>query len=68
MERRNRGSGQGRKRGKHNGRGRKSGPFAGGAGGYCVCQDCGHRTKHATGQPCNQQKCTKCGAQMLREQ
>jgi hypothetical protein len=68
MERRNSGSGQGHKWRKHNGRGRKSGPLAAGPGGFCVCQDCGHRIEHAAGQPCNQQKCPKCGAQMLREQ
>ncbi|MFL7894183.1 MAG: hypothetical protein ACK2UM_02515 [Anaerolineales bacterium] len=62
-----RGSGQGRRGGTSSGQGRMSGPLAAGPGGYCVCQNCGTRAEHVAGKPCNQQKCPKCGAQMMRE-
>ena len=66
MRRRNaRGQGQGQGQGR--GPGRRGGPKAAGPGGQCVCPDCGHREDHIVGKPCNQQKCPKCGAQMIRE-
>ena len=65
-----RGGGQGRGqggRGQGKGVGRMGGPFAAGPGGFCVCPECGNKIEHVAGKPCNQQKCTKCGAQMTRE-
>ena len=38
-----------------------------GAGGYCICPKCGERTNHRQGIPCQQDKCPKRGAKMLRE-
>ncbi|HDQ71002.1 MAG TPA: hypothetical protein ENN19_02770 [Chloroflexi bacterium] len=65
---RGRGGGQGGGgRGTGRGPGRMGGPKAAGPGGDCVCPNCGHRTPHTVGQPCYQQKCPKCGAQMARE-
>lgn len=48
------------------GRGRMGGPYAAGAGGICLCPKCGHQAPHATGQPCNQKSCPKCGTRMAR--
>ena len=59
--------GQGQGQGSGRGRGRQGGPQAAGPGGYCVCPDCGHKVKHDAGQPCNQKKCPKCGANMIRD-
>jgi len=38
-----------------------------GAGGFCVCPRCDHKTPHQSGMRCIEQKCPKCGAKMLRE-
>ena len=66
-----RGSGQGRGagggRGRGQGPGRMGGSQATGPGGYCLCPDCGKKTKHEAGKPCFEQKCPKCGAAMIRE-
>ena len=41
--------------------------FAGfGVAGECVCPQCGEKTPHQRGVPCLQQKCSKCGAAMVR--
>jgi len=48
------------------GGGRMGGPYAAGPGGECVCPKCGRKTAHKVGQPCNQQKCPDCGADMTR--
>ena len=48
------------------GRGRMGGPYAAGPGGYCVCPNCGFKTAHQAGVPCNNVKCRKCGAIMVR--
>jgi len=63
------GRGGGADRGQGQGGGRMGGPFAAGPGGYCVCPNpnCGHREPHQPGVPCTQQKCPKCGMQMVRE-
>jgi len=37
-----------------------------GPGGQCKCPDCGHTADHETGMACNQQKCSECGAEMIR--
>lgn len=50
-------------RGQGQGRG---GPRQGQGGwSYCVCPKCGYSVEHARGTPCLQQKCPKCGAQMM---
>lgn len=49
------------------GRGRMGGPSAGGPGGQCVCQECGHPEPHERGTPCTQRQCPKCGAAMKRQ-
>lgn len=60
---RSRGAGRGGGRGP----GRMGGPKAAGPGGNCVCPNCGHQEPHVAGQPCYQEKCPKCGTQMIRE-
>lgn len=30
----------------------------------CVCPDCGYKTPHKRGIPCNEIECPKCGAKM----
>lgn len=57
----------GRGQGGGRGPGRLGGPKAAGPGGQCVCTKCGHKIAHKAGQPCTEQKCPKCGAQLLRE-
>lgn len=57
------GRGQGGKQGSGN-RNRRRGA---GPDGTCVCPACGHKEKHAAGQPCFEQKCPECGAQMVRD-
>jgi DNA-directed RNA polymerase subunit RPC12/RpoP len=37
-----------------------------GAGGECVCPNCGYRTTHQVGSPCYEIKCPKCGTPMTR--
>jgi len=63
---RGQGGGQGQGRGG-GGRGRMGGPLAGGAGGTCLCPQCGHRQPHGRGVPCTQVKCPQCGTTMIRE-
>jgi len=60
------GAGQGRGRGGQ-GRGRMGGPLRGGAGGSCLCPNCGHREPHEIGVPCVRKACPKCGTAMTRE-
>ena len=38
-----------------------------GAGGRCICPQCGETTSHRRGTPCQEEKCPRCGAKMLRE-
>ncbi len=38
-----------------------------GSGGNCVCPKCGYRAPHRRGLPCQEERCPKCGAKMLRE-
>ncbi len=62
-----RGRGTGSDGGRGSGRGRMGGSKAAGPDGFCVCPKCGHKVKHVVGQPCFEQKCPKCGTQMVRE-
>lgn len=51
------------------GAGRNSGDAPGsGPGGECVCPECGHTQAHTTGEPCNEQTCSQCGATMTRDE
>lgn len=38
-----------------------------GSGGYCICPKCSTRTKHWRGIPCQDKRCTNCGAKLIRE-
>jgi NAD-dependent SIR2 family protein deacetylase len=38
-----------------------------GVSGNCICPKCGFKTSHKRGVPCQEEKCRKCGAKMLRE-
>lgn len=60
------GGGQGRSQGRGPGAGRMGGGFAAGPGGFCACPKCGEKAPHATGQPCLQMVCPKCGGPMTR--
>jgi hypothetical protein len=61
------GSGRGQGGGRGQGRGRMGASQAAGPDGNCVCPNCGEKVKHVAGKPCYNQKCPKCGTQMLRE-
>ena len=60
------GSGTGRGMGRGQGKGRMGGPFAAGAGGSCVCPNCGATVAHVAGQSCNTKSCPDCGTKMKR--
>ncbi len=63
------GGGMGRGGGRSlrgSGLGRMGGPLATGPSGMCVCPNCGEKTPHIPGQPCQQTACPKCGAKMAR--
>ena len=38
-----------------------------GPGGECVCPKCEEKVPHRRGVPCEEERCPKCGAKMLRE-
>ena len=38
-----------------------------GPGGQCICPKCEERIAHRRGVPCEEERCPKCGAKMLRE-
>jgi NAD-dependent SIR2 family protein deacetylase len=38
-----------------------------GAAGSCVCPKCGEKIPHRRGIPCQEERCPKCDAKMLRE-
>ena len=59
------GPGTGRGLGRGGGRGRMGGSGLG-AGGECVCPNCGYKTTHQVGTPCYKIQCPKCGAPMTR--
>jgi len=60
------GEGRGRQRRGGMGRGGGNRPVFG-AGGYCVCPNCGLKGLHKAGFPCNRQDCPECGTKMVRE-
>jgi len=35
--------------------------------GFCICSKCNYKAPHRRGIPCQEEKCPKCGAKMLRE-
>lgn len=37
-----------------------------GTGGFCICPKCRERIPHRAGIPCQEEKCPRCGAKMLR--
>lgn len=39
-----------------------------GPGGKCVCPECGAEVEHETGAHCNEMKCPKCGAALVRKE
>jgi len=47
--------------------GRKGGPKAAGPDGECVCPECGYKTKHVAGEPCEDKECPKCKTPMVRK-
>lgn len=58
-----RGSGQGQ-----SGMGNMGGNRPGrGAGGYCVCPNCGEKVPHQRRNPCFDIDCPKCSSKMIRE-
>lgn len=56
-----------RGRGAGVGQGRGRGGQGAGPQGYCICPSCDEKVKHQSGAPCNEIKCPKCGALMIRE-
>jgi len=38
-----------------------------GEGGFCICPKCDEKITHSSGIPCDEERCPKCGAKMLRE-
>lgn len=38
-----------------------------GRGGYCICPKCDYRVPHQRGVPCQEQRCPKCNAKLMRE-
>ncbi|MHA1973309.1 MAG: 4Fe-4S binding protein [Candidatus Hodarchaeales archaeon] len=58
--------GRGNRRGTGGGGGRM-GRYGMGAGGYCICSNCGTRVPHQRGMPCIEQVCPKCGFKMDRD-
>jgi hypothetical protein len=42
------------------------GKWGAGPSGECVCPSCGARKPHQKGMPCYNEKCPKCGTNMVR--
>lgn len=47
-------------------RGRQPEGLGLGVGGYCICPQRHYSAPHTTNRPCNQMKCPKCGATLIR--
>ena len=60
-----RGSGTGKGLGRSVGRGMMGGRGLG-AGGECVCPNCGYKAAHQLGVACYEVNCPKCGTTMTR--
>jgi hypothetical protein len=72
MPRQGRGQGQGMRDGSSGGCGGGRGAGRGGGGGMggsgsCICPKCGQRTPHRPGAPCIKERCSACGAALVRE-
>lgn len=61
------GKGGGKGGGRGGGQGKGQGGNASGAGGECVCPDCGATAPHERGIPCMQKTCPRCGSPMTRK-
>lgn len=42
-------------------------PYGMGRGGFCICPKCSEKIPHRQGVPCQDERCQKCGAKMVRE-
>jgi predicted amidophosphoribosyltransferase len=38
-----------------------------GVSGFCICPKCGEKIAHRRGLPCQEERCPRCGAKLLRE-
>jgi len=38
-----------------------------GSGGNCICPKCGYKAPHKSGVPCQEERCPKCNAKLMRE-
>jgi len=47
--------------------GRRGRGFGLGAGGECICPNCGATVPHTRGVPCYQISCPNCGTRMTRK-
>lgn len=38
-----------------------------GVDGICICPKCDTKTRHTAGIPCQDERCAKCGAKLIRQ-